>query len=280
MTATVLGHEVAAHYGAADVVERISVGVLAMGKTPASVSLEDLAPVDEFHIGGALATDAFLGSVGIREDDHVLDIGCGLGGASRFAAARYGCRVTGVDLTPEYVEAGNTLCSWVGLDRQVALVHGNALATSFEAASFDKAYMLHVGMNIEDKRILAAEAWRLLRPGGLFAIYDVMRVGPGELTFPVPWASDAATSFVASPDAYRGALEDAGFQVVAENDRHRFALDFFERLRIAGARADGPPPLGLHILMGGDAATKVQNMIANISAGLVAPVEIIASKRV
>ena len=270
--------EVSAHYGSADLLERISAGVAAMGTTPDRVSLEDLAPVDEFHIGGAAATGTFLESVGIRENDHVLDIGCGLGGTSRFAAATFGCRVTGVDLTPEYVEVGNTLCSWLGMDRRVDLVHGDALSTPFDDGSFDKAFMLHVGMNIEDKRDLAREAWRLLRPGGLVAIYDVMRVGPGPLIFPVPWASEPGMSFVAPLDAYRDALEGVGFEVVQENDRRAFALDFFEGLRIESADSGGPPPLGLHILMGEDASEKVQNMVANISDGRVAPMEIVARR--
>jgi ubiquinone/menaquinone biosynthesis C-methylase UbiE len=59
----------------------------------------------------------------------------------------------------------------------------------FPDRSFDGAYMLHVGMNIEDKEKLASEVARVLRPGSVFGIYDVMRTGPGELAYPVPWAA-------------------------------------------------------------------------------------------
>jgi len=269
---------VASHYGRGDLLQMISTGVENLGKTPESVTIEDLAPVDEFHIGGALATRSFLERVALEAEDHVLDIGCGLGGTSRFAAETYGCRVTGMDLTREYVETGRVLCSWVGLDHHVDLVQGNALATDFSASTFDKAFMLHVGMNIADKRALAAEAWRVLKPGGVLGIYDVMRVGNEELTLPVPWATVASASSVASPDEYKNALAGAGFVLSSERNRRDFALQFFERLREAAAGADGPPPLGLHILMGGDASTKVRNMIENISQSRVAPVELIAKK--
>lgn len=67
--------------------------------------------MDEFHIGGRLATESFLGRLDIGAGHHVLDVDCGLGGGSRFAAQRYGCRVPGVDLTQEYVETGNELCA-------------------------------------------------------------------------------------------------------------------------------------------------------------------------
>jgi hypothetical protein len=138
--------------------------------------------------------------------------------------------------------------------------------------------MLHVGMNIEDKEKLAAELARVLRPGALFGIYDVMGTGRGELAYPVPWATAADLSAVAEPERYKKALQDAGFTVIAERNRRDFALAFFAELRSKTAAAGGPPPLGLHVLMGKSTPEKVQNMIDNISKGLIAPVELIARK--
>lgn len=271
-------HIIEQHYGRDDLLGAISNGVGQLGKTSETVAIEDLAPVDEFHIGGSLATRTFLDQVAISDRDQVLDIGCGLGGASRFAAKTYGCRVTGIDLTGTYVETGKVLCSWVGLAHRIDLVQGNALAIDCSANSFDKAFMIHVGMNIADKGALAEEAWRVLKPGGVFGIYDVMRIGDGELTFPVPWATEPESSSVASPEEYKRALSRAGFVVEKEQNRRGFALEFFERLRTVAEVAQEPPPLGLHILMGENASTKIQNMIKNISQGAVAPVELIAKK--
>jgi hypothetical protein len=138
--------------------------------------------------------------------------------------------------------------------------------------------MLHVGMNIADKPALAAGVRRVLRPGGIFAIYDVMRLAEGDLAFPVPWAASAATSFLASPAAYRTALAVAGFAIEAERDRSAFALEFFHALR-ARAAAEGRPVLGLHVVMGAGAREKTENMIRNLERGLIAPVEIIARAR-
>ena len=205
-------------------------------------------------------------------------MGCGLGGASRFAAHTYGCRVTGVDLTREYVETGAELCSWVGLAQHVELKQGNVLTTGLPDSSFDKAFMLHVGMNIADKTSLARELWRVLAPGGVWGVYDIMRTGEGELVFPVPWASAAEESSVAGPDDYRTALKAAGFEIVTERNRRDFAVEFFERLKADTAAAGGPPPLGLHLVMGPSAPTKVQNMIDNIARNTIAPIELIVRK--
>jgi ubiquinone/menaquinone biosynthesis C-methylase UbiE len=54
-------------------------------------------------------------------------------------------------LTDEYVETGRVLCGWVGLGERVSLHQGSALSMPFADGAFDGAYMLHVGMNIEDK---------------------------------------------------------------------------------------------------------------------------------
>ncbi|MGE0821852.1 MAG: class I SAM-dependent methyltransferase [Candidatus Binatia bacterium] len=269
---------VSAHYTHGSLLDAIRAGVTKLGKTPESITVDDLAAVDEFHIGGRQASADFLGQLNLSANDHVLDIGCGLGGPARFVTSQYRCRVTGIDLTQEYVETGTVLCKWVGLGDRVALQQGSALSIPFPNDHFTGAYMLHVGMNIADKTGLCAEVYRVLRPGAAFGIYDVMRLGDGDLIYPVPWATTAETSFVASAEQYKQALQAAGFTIVAERNRHEFALAFFEQLRAKTSAAGGPPPLGLHILMGASAPTKVQNMIANVAAGRLAPVELIARR--
>jgi ubiquinone/menaquinone biosynthesis C-methylase UbiE len=270
--------DISNHYTHGDLAAAIRRGIESIGKTITTVTVDDLAPVDEFHIGGRQASEDFLGQLDLSPEKHVLDVGCGLGGAARFVASRYGCRVTGIDLTPEYVETARILCRWVGLDNGISLHQGSALAMPFADHAFDRAYMLHVGMNIDDKARLCSEVSRVLRSSSLFGIYDVMRIGDGELTYPVPWATTAASSAVAKPAQYREALEAAGLSVVAERNRRDFALEFFDRLRARIAAAGGPPALGLHILMGRNTPDKVQNMIQNISNGRIAPVELIARK--
>ena len=269
---------VANHYTHGSLVDAIRDGVHKLGKTLEQIDIDDLAPVDEFHIGGRVATQSFLDQLNIASTHHVLDVGCGLGGGSRYAAQRYGCQVTGVDLTKEYVETGNTLCNWVGLGAQIRLQVEDAIHLSLPNDTFDRAYMMHVGMNIGDKDALARELHRVVRPGGRVGIYDVMQVGEGDLEFPVPWAKTPQGSAVSSPTEYRSALQSTGFDIVVERNRRDFALAFFAELQAKLASAGGPPALGLHILMGETAPVKLKNMIENVSRNLVAPVELIAVK--
>lgn len=180
---------VSEHYLHGNLLQAIQASITKLGKTVDDITIEDLAPVDEFHIGGRLATENLLDQLSFTEKHHILDVGCGLGGAARFVANKYNNQVTGIDLTQEYIETGNTLCTWVKLDKKVALQHGSATVMPFQNESFDGGYMLHVGMNIEDKELLFKEIYRVLRPGASFGVYDVMRNKTGELAYPVPWAT-------------------------------------------------------------------------------------------
>lgn len=266
------------HYEKGGILSSIRTGILAMGKDVNSISLDDLAPVDEFHIGGRMATKAMLDPLDLGPNDRVLDIGCGLGGTSRFVANSYGCKVDGIDLTPEFVVAGNELCGWIGLDEKVQMTTGNALDMPYEDAHFDAATMLHVGMNIPNKSGLFLEISRTLRPGGAMAIYDIMRVQSGELEYPVPWASGPEGCAIASQSDYRAAIEGAGFEVLDIVNRAAYAEAFFAMLKANADAKVGTPPLGLHLLMGERAPVMVKNMLENIRSGKIVPIEIVARK--
>ncbi len=268
--------EVVRHYRAASLYERILAAADQAGIDAADLTIDDLGPVDEFHVGGRLATEHLMAGAGIPAGSRVLDVGSGIGGTARYLAHHGSHSVTGVDLTPDYVEVAGALTELVGLDGTVKFEHADVLGLSFETASFDAAVMLHVGMNIEDKRSAFSEVARVLVDGGVFAIYDIMATQAAEPTFPVPWAASPEGSFLDTPDAYVEALGANGFEVVHMADRSEFAGRFFTRLR---RNSGPPPPLGLHLLMGEEAGVRYGNMVDAVSSGAVAPVEIIAAAR-
>jgi ubiquinone/menaquinone biosynthesis C-methylase UbiE len=268
--------QIADHYARGGLVDAIRDGLACIGKSESTVTAEDLAPVDEFHIGGRVSTAELAQQLALAAGDWVLDIGCGLGGPARQIANSYACRVTGIDLTRDYVDAGNTLSRWLHLSDSVSLQQGDALALPFADGSFTAAYMLHVGMNIADKRALFCEVARVLISGGRFAVFDVMRTGEGALAHPLPWASTAETNQIAPPGAYRDALSAAGFEILSERERRDAALEYFTRQR--AEVATGRTALGVHTLMGARRPEMVRNMSEFIAAGRIAPVEVVGRK--
>lgn len=265
---------VAQHYTHGTLERAVLDALRAAGKDPDRLEPADLAPVDEFHIGGRQATIDLARELGVTPGMHLLDVGAGLGGASRYFAHALGCTVTGIDLTEEFVQVAQALSARAGLAGRVSYRQGSALALPFPAEAFDGAYMLHVGMNIADKATLFAQVRKVLKARGFFGVYDVMRETDGPLAYPMPWATTAETSFVESSGTYVRLLGAAGFEVVAQRSRREVALAFFHELRARVAQA-GAPPLGLHIVMGSTTPQKIANMVSALEAGLISPTEIV-----
>jgi ubiquinone/menaquinone biosynthesis C-methylase UbiE len=259
---------VAAHYGTSGLLGTILKALQAQGKNLDNLTADDLAAVDEFHIRGREATVELAEMAGVRQAWNVLDVGSGLGGSSRFLAGRFGCRVVGVDLTPEYCEAAEALSKLVDLEELTEFHCESATDTRLEDAAFDLAWTQHVQMNIADKPGLYREVARVLKPGGRFAFHDILAGAGGPPHFPVPWASAPEMNYLIGPDELRILLEQSGFRVLTWRDTttisHEWFLAGLQRLQETGA-----PPLGLHLLLGETAPDKLANVARNLKEGRV-----------
>ena len=273
-----LEQTVSAHYSNKDLLEKIYRGLEQLGFDKNQLTQSDLSSVDEFHIGGSEGTLLLAEKLSLTTSSKVLDIGCGIGGPARLLSSVIGCKVSGIDLTADYVNAGNELTNQVGLSNSVNLVNASALDVPFPDDSFDVSYMIHVGMNIVDKEMLFSEAYRVTKPGGVFGIYDVMLAGSEELQYPLPWAEKKEGSAISSVEDYNLALTKVGFSLTYEEDKTDFAIDFFEKMSITMSSSDGPSPVGLHLLMGELTKQKIGNMAYLIKSGVIAPRIIISKK--
>lgn len=224
----------------------------------------DLAPVDEFHIRGRMASMEIVEALDLAPDSHVLDLGSGLGGPARTVAEVAGCTVTGIDLTPEFCEVATALSEWTGLSDCTRFQIGDATDTGLPDDAVDAAMTIHVAMNIADKPALYAEAFRVIRPGGRFVVYDVLQGEGGDVRYPVPWANDPSTSFLATPDEMRDLLPAAGFEIVSEVDSSDESLVWFQQVR-AKIEQEGPPPVTFATFLGGAFAQMAANQVANLA---------------
>jgi SAM-dependent methyltransferase len=265
--------KVSEHYGKEGLEERILQALKRLGKD--SVAPSDLAAMDEFHVGGLAATRELAEQMELRPGLRMLDVGSGVGGPARYFAAEHGCHVTGVDLTDDFVRVAQNLTRMLKLEDLSEFRQASALELPLADGTFDRAYMIHVGMNIADKAGVFREVKRVLKPGGLFTIFDVMRKGEGTLRYPLPWALSEETSFVADVATYRRMLEDAGFRIEKERGRGEFAIQATER-NVEQMAKNGPPILGLQLLMGENTPLMVKNVLAMMKEGLVEPVELVA----
>jgi ubiquinone/menaquinone biosynthesis C-methylase UbiE len=251
--------QVREHYNALNLTTRIKAALATIAAEEQTLRIDQIAPLDQFHTRGVLATAELAAAAGLEPSTRVLDVGCGIGGPARYLAATFGCRVTGVDLSPSFIDAANYLTRRCGLSDRATFQVGDALHLPFEDGAFDVIFLQHVAMNIADRSSLYAGMRRMLAPGGRFATYDLVR-RDGDVVYPAPWARDASTSFLLSEGDTRIALEQAGFRTVVWRDDTPAAVQWFK------AVMTGPPPNGLNlgIVVGPDFQAMTANLSRNI----------------
>lgn len=264
--------QVNSHYTPPKLAEAILEGLRRAGKAE-RLSPDDLAPLDQFHSRGKLATVELARRAGLQPGMRVLDVGGGLGGPARTLAAEFGCDVTVLDITEEYCRVGEMLTHRTGQSERVTFRCGSALDMPFDAASFDVVWTQHSTMNIEDKERLYSEARRVLGPQGRLAAYEVVAGPEQPIHFPVPWAREPALSFLRPADSMRALMTKAGFTEESFDDNTATALAWF-RERMA-AMPPTPPPLGLHLLLGETFKPAFQNLVKNIEQSRVAVIQLV-----
>src|SRR5262245_23809218 len=171
------------HYGRGHTLDRLRAALAQAGTDPDKLGYQDLWPFDQLHSRGIAATREHAERAELRADMRVLDLGCGIGGSSRYLASALGCRVTGVDLTREYIEVARELTRRCGLTNRIDYQVADALALPFADGSFDHVYSHNVTMNIEDKTGLAAEVARVLKHGGAFSCSELGRGAMGDVSY-------------------------------------------------------------------------------------------------
>jgi ubiquinone/menaquinone biosynthesis C-methylase UbiE len=271
-------HEIASHYARDDLLERLRAALVEDGADPDRPTIEALAHYDHFHSRGLEATVEIADALDIAPTDHLLDVGSGLGGPARYFARRFGCRVTGIDLTAPFCEVARHLTQLLALEQRVDFAHGNALAMPFGDARFDGAYSMNVSMNIADKGALYREVGRVLKPGAWLVFSELLRGAGAEPDYPTPWARSAQTSFLSTLEDTQRALRAAGFELAESRITLEQNLAFGARSRAAVARGEKPPHRAVQLVHPEIARAAAANTARGMADGRLVPVEIFARK--
>ena len=270
--------DISDHYSQGGLLARLEASLREDGVEPAQATVEELAHYDHFHGRGLEATEDMATRLPVSATDRILDIGSGLGGPARYMAQRFGCRVSGIDLTAEFCDVARLLTARLGLEDRVSFEQADALAMPFEDAAFDGAYSMNVSMNIADKRALYREIHRLLKPGAWLCLSEVALGPDGEPDYPQAWAPTAASSFLATPEDTRADLEATGFAVESLRDTAEASFDFAVRSRAIVEAGGKPPHRAVILALGERAPVAMANSGRALRDRRTVPIEIFCRK--
>ena len=270
--------DITGHYSSGELLDRLRAVLTEDGADPDAPTIASMAPYDQFHGRGMEATQELAGVLDAAASDHVLDVGSGIGGPARYMADRFGCRVTGIDLTPEFCDAARHVTGLMGLGERVAFEQGDATAMPFGDAAFDKAYSMNVSMNIADKAGFYTEIGRVLKPGGRLILSEIAQGPGGDVDYPTPWARTAASSFLATPEETRAGLEACGFTVEQVRDTSEKVLEFGARSRALVEAGKKPLHRAVQLFHGDLASESMGNTSRGVAEKRLVPIEVLCHK--
>ena len=275
MTAT---SDVPGHYTSGDLLARLEARLREDGFDPMRPTFEALTPYDHFHGRGLEATEDMANLFQVSKNDQVLDVGSGLGGPARYFARRFGCRVSGIDLTDEFCDVARHLTSLLGLEEWVSIEQGDALAMPFGDAAFDGAYSMNVSMNIADKRALYREIHRVLKPGAWLGLSEVVQGPGGPPDYPTPWARTASSSFLATMAETRANLTASGFTIESLRETTEASFACAARSRAVVEAGGKPPHRAISLIHGALTGEIMANTGRALKERRTVPIEIVCRK--
>ncbi|MCA1682796.1 MAG: methyltransferase domain-containing protein [Actinobacteria bacterium] len=229
---------------------------------------DDMAALDEYHPLGRGATLALADLAGVAPGEKVIDVGAGLGGASRVLARYYGATVTALDATPRFNALNEVFCDRSELEDKIRVMRGDARRMPISGPTFDVGWTQALWQDIEDKQRLASELHRVIVPGGRLALFELVTGPGGELHYPLPWADGPEGSFPMSSPEMRKLLFRAEFTEIAWKEGPEVVAAAKEATEgVYGMKAGaGLPGVDLSLVVP-NFAQRVANLGRNIEEG-------------
>ncbi|MDC1375490.1 methyltransferase domain-containing protein [bacterium] len=269
--------EVEAFWTRGDIHSRIHSAMTKANLIDKKLEIEELFPIDQYHARGIAATIDLGKRMPIKKHQCILDIGCGLGGPARYYAKEFECIITGIDITPSFVEIGNEFNKITSMSNKVELKVGDGEILDFKSEIFDGAYSQHVTMNVSDRKKFFSEAFRVLKKGSFFAFTEHGLGKEGNPIFPLPWANTEKMSFLLPPEKTISLLKEIGFsniEIIETGDKY---ISGYKKLTNPLPKKENPI-LGIHVIGGESMKERSINSMKSINENRTLPFEVVCTK--
>lgn len=226
---------------------------------------------DDIHIGlyatgeetvadaSAAMTRHLLERAGIGADLRVLDIACGFGGTLRILAG-LGCRAAGIDISRNCVDQARAGNEKAGLGDRIEVAVGDFHSIDSAPGSWDAVVCQEAIIHSPNRPQVFAEVHRILRPGGVFALSDIVTGRDAEISRVEAAFARLGASADATVDDYRQMAEEAGFDILLVEERPADIRTHYDKL----AEQIAKPIAGLD----GDAKAAIAQSIERWQAAL------------
>lgn len=265
------------HYGSGNIVARILAAIPWSPDGGSALTAKQVFPFDQLHGRELFATQDHAARLHPTEEAHLLDIGSGVGGPARYFASIFGCRVTGIDLTPDFVLAAKEISTLCDLDDLLTFVKADAANLPFDSNTFDHAYSFYVGMNLPDKPAVLDECLRVLKPGGRLLWTEVTEVA-GDPQYPLPWSRSAEGSHVQTREALLDVFARSGFEVLSVEDETGAHLELARQMKLSGKVPTAEQQQANEVVLGAGFSERRKNYIQSLAEGRIASALIDARK--
>ncbi len=233
------------------------------------ITRKQISAYDEFHVRGRAVSEELFSQIELNKDSEVLDLGCGLGGTCRMLAEKYDCMVHGIDYSEQHIETANLLSNLVDLNGHTSFKQGDATELPYPSEQFDLVITQHVQMCIADKEKFYSEVKRVLKKGGRFIYYDVLKKNDNSLNYPLPWVDDENNNHLINSNQIKEQLYALGFIKITSQDQTQKGIAFLDNFL---TKAEVKPTIltGQKILMGDNTLDKITNLHQALKDGILA----------
>ncbi|WP_212751857.1 class I SAM-dependent methyltransferase [Roseovarius arcticus] len=243
----------------------------------AALTANQVFSFDQLHGRELLATQEHAARLHPAKDAHLLDIGAGIGGPARYFATTFGCRITGIDLTPDFILAAKEISTLCNLGDLLTFVEADAANLPFAADTFDHAYSFYVGMNLPDKVAVVGECFRVLKPGGRLLWTEVTQLA-GDPHYPLPWARSVEGSHLHTRETLIDVFRTGGFEVLSVEDETGAHLELARQNKLSGKVSTAAQRQANEVVLGADFVERRKNYIQSLAEGRIASTLIDALK--
>lgn len=166
----------------------------------------------------------------LSAEQRILDIGSGYGGAARYLAQRFGCKVTALNLSDKENERNRAMCATAGLSGQVDVVDGSFEDIPLADGSVDVVWSQDAILHSGKRQRVVDEVARVLKPGGHFVFTDPMESGACGRDDLEPVLARIHLDTLGSFAFYDEATAKAGLEKVAHKDMTEQLINHYTRV--------------------------------------------------